>query len=324
VTIETLPLVDRLQWLAARRDYCGASEIAALIGLHPWLSPFELWARKTGRLPEAEETPAMRRGRLLEPVAIDIVAEDHPSWTVARNPVPGGKMFIDRRARIACTPDAIAIDPLRGRGVVQVKSVSPRVYRREWRNAEGEIELPLWVAVQASVEAALTESRWAAVAALVVEDVIACHVIDVPLLKGIVERVKAEVRTFWKHVERETQPAPDYGRDLNAIKLLNLETVPSVGPVEIDNEDLVNALAEHVLCAADLKALKARQDKAEALIRSVMGAHETALAGDWFFSNKPVSRKAYTVKETTYRALRIVPRSQTAGIARHLITKEIT
>jgi putative phage-type endonuclease len=57
--------LDRIEWLELRRHYVGASEAAALIGEHPYLSIAELAAQKlTGQA--KPETPAMRRGQYLE------------------------------------------------------------------------------------------------------------------------------------------------------------------------------------------------------------------------------------------------------------------
>jgi putative phage-type endonuclease len=41
---------DRTEWLAWRRDGIGASDIAGILGISPWASPFSIWADKTGLL----------------------------------------------------------------------------------------------------------------------------------------------------------------------------------------------------------------------------------------------------------------------------------
>ena len=51
----------------------GASEVAALDGSHPYKTALSLWASKTGRDRPDEDTRAMKRGRKLEPVAIEII-----------------------------------------------------------------------------------------------------------------------------------------------------------------------------------------------------------------------------------------------------------
>ena len=74
---------SRAEWLAARRHGIGASEVSAILGLNPYRSCFEVWARKvsddhpqsTSLAPVAEarerdqaETEAATWGVLLEPV----------------------------------------------------------------------------------------------------------------------------------------------------------------------------------------------------------------------------------------------------------------
>lgn len=53
-------------WLQYRQRGIGGSDAAAIVGLNPYASAYTIWADKTGRLPEREETEAMRQGRDLE------------------------------------------------------------------------------------------------------------------------------------------------------------------------------------------------------------------------------------------------------------------
>ena len=46
-------------WLTARRQGITASEIAIVMGLSPYSSPFALYHRKTGDLPEQPDSTAM-------------------------------------------------------------------------------------------------------------------------------------------------------------------------------------------------------------------------------------------------------------------------
>lgn len=58
--------VPREEWLAYRRTGIGGSDAATVCGLNPYSSLIELWVDKTGRLPEKEDSEAMRIGRDLE------------------------------------------------------------------------------------------------------------------------------------------------------------------------------------------------------------------------------------------------------------------
>ncbi|MBI2276848.1 MAG: YqaJ viral recombinase family protein [Dechloromonas sp.] len=56
------------EWHKHRMLYRNASEAAAVMGVSPWLTPYQLWEIKTGRRSQ-EANFAMRRGTELEPVA---------------------------------------------------------------------------------------------------------------------------------------------------------------------------------------------------------------------------------------------------------------
>jgi putative phage-type endonuclease len=56
------------EWLAYRLAKRNASESAAVMGVSPWQTPYQLWLAKTGRA-TTKVTTAMRRGTDLEPAA---------------------------------------------------------------------------------------------------------------------------------------------------------------------------------------------------------------------------------------------------------------
>lgn len=70
------------EWHAARRGRLGGSEIAAVMGLSPWESPFSLWHRKAALVGEQPENPQMSWGKRLEPAIAEAYAEMHPEYAV--------------------------------------------------------------------------------------------------------------------------------------------------------------------------------------------------------------------------------------------------
>ena len=56
-------------WHEHRKHYRNASETPAVLGLSPWMTPFQLWQLKTGRMPPQATTAAMAHGTALEPLA---------------------------------------------------------------------------------------------------------------------------------------------------------------------------------------------------------------------------------------------------------------
>lgn len=57
------------EWLKERRKGIGASEISALLGLSPWLTPYQLWQEKTAEgdpVDKLKDNPAIIAGHMLE------------------------------------------------------------------------------------------------------------------------------------------------------------------------------------------------------------------------------------------------------------------
>lgn len=74
---------DSPEWHAARASGIGASEIAAVVNLSPYESPFSLWHRKAGLIGPPAVNDEMRWGHYLEPAIAKRYADGH-SWLRVR------------------------------------------------------------------------------------------------------------------------------------------------------------------------------------------------------------------------------------------------
>lgn len=72
---------DTPEWHESRAGISG-SDIGAITGKSPWTSPYTLWARKSGYLPEVPKNMMMRLGQAFETPIIDIYREEHPLQTI--------------------------------------------------------------------------------------------------------------------------------------------------------------------------------------------------------------------------------------------------
>lgn len=308
MSIEILTPATRDEWLDLRRHTVGASEVAALLGVHPWLTAYGLFAAKSGLIAvDQDETPAMRRGRLLEDDALAILQEERPDWTVTPNPMPGGHFFRNMAERVSCTPDAFVVAPDRpGRGTAQVKSVQKHVFSRQWRGEDGVIEPPLHVAVQAVQEARLTGAEWAVVVALVVDYGIDAHVIDVPLHPGLIDRIKTETAAFWRGVEAGQPPDADYARDGATIAALYAPD-DSLPPVDLSGDNmLAEIVAEREAISERAGADKKRKAAIDAEITAKLaGATVGLLADGRAVTRKFQTRREHLVAESTFPVIRI-------------------
>lgn len=91
------------EWLRARDGGVGASEAAVASGVSEYETPRELYHRKRGELPPKEQTEAMRRGHLLEPI---IVSEFSRVTGLQIQQYPMGLMQHQDHPIVLATPDA--------------------------------------------------------------------------------------------------------------------------------------------------------------------------------------------------------------------------
>ncbi|MCR5697799.1 MAG: YqaJ viral recombinase family protein [Marinilabiliaceae bacterium] len=71
MTKTRLTFHNRAEWLAARTQGIGASEVSSILGLNPFETPYMLWRRKMGLETPKQETIAMRDGHFLEGAVAD-------------------------------------------------------------------------------------------------------------------------------------------------------------------------------------------------------------------------------------------------------------
>ncbi len=302
--IERITPKDRAAWLALRNRDVTASVIGALFDAHEFLSPFELWARKTGRLAvSSEETPAMQRGRLLEPVAVQLLRETYPAWKIEHN-AQANIYFRDAAARLGGTPDAIVEHPERGRGVIQIKSVEASVFRRKWL-VDGNPEPPLWIALQAAVEAYLTGSRWAAVAPLVIGHGLEMPLVEIEIAPGLIDAIKGKVSEFWSLVESGLELPPDFARDAEVIDAMH-GTGNGRAEVDLSTSNRIRELiATREAARLAAKNAEAQVEEIDAEVKWMMGEAEIAHIGQgqritW----KQQKRAGFYVAPKSFRVLR--------------------
>jgi predicted phage-related endonuclease len=301
MSVDAIEITSRDQWLALRKQDVTASAAAALMGVHPYMTAYGLAAEKRGLLaPVDEGAGPLKRGRKLEAVVIEEVAERRPTWKIA----PATTYFRDPALRLGATPDTMAFDPERGPGTVQIKTVAEPIFAQKWK-VDGEIVIPPWIAIQANVEAQLMGAKWVSVGLLVVGFGWEVHILDVPLHAGIFERAKRETAAFWGLMDAGKTPDPDYGRDGATIARVYAQANPG-RHVDLSSD---NRLPELLMERETIKARQKADEDAvkviDAEIKAKLEDADTASLPGWSITNKVTVRKEYTVKSASYRTLRI-------------------
>ena len=247
------------------RHGIGASEIAAITGLHPYASPWDVWLRKTGQAPDVEETEPMEWGIRLEP-AIRQKYVDHTRSCVA---VPLSSMFHAEHQWARATPDGIVVgevdakhgqymlapDKEKWRHLLQCKNVGT------WAARDWEAGPPVYVQLQEMWEMHVTGLTRADVAVLIGGNefrVYTVHRDD----KTITDLVTI-AEDFWRKCESRTPPKIDDSEacQKHFEKRLKREAIELVADEETE------------VLFAEWMTLKSRQkadDKREKTIRNLV------------------------------------------------------
>jgi len=95
----------REEWLHYRKSGIGSSEVATIVGLNPWETPYQLWRRKRGIDPPQPENFAMKAGHYLEDAVAmfwhdetgqDIIKSSAGDWLIRNNERPFLQVSPDR------------------------------------------------------------------------------------------------------------------------------------------------------------------------------------------------------------------------------------
>lgn len=256
----------RSEWLRWRRSGIGASDVAAILGISPWESPYSVWAKKTGRVGDIEETEAMEMGLALEPAIAELFHRRTGMWVVGaqtwcEHPDEGwARATLDGWA--AESPWSQIVDAVGG---YEAKSTADSV--KKWDELgvppmyQAQVQFQMWVTGM--------ERTWLGV----------LHgSFGLRFRHYLVERDEADIeliadrcRQFWvEHVEADVAPSVD-GHPATTATLKDLAAEPGTA-VELGRD-----VVAHVQVLADLKAAKKRLeteiDAESNAIRAALGSH---------------------------------------------------
>lgn len=257
-----------------RAKFVGGSDVAAILGVSPWKSPYELWLQKTGRAPKEDVTPEQQkrfdRGHRLEPVVLDMLVdrlrdEGHEVEILARN-----ARYIDpEHAFMGCEIDfELMFDGEHVNG--DCKTVHPFAAKK-W-GEEGTDEVPIEYAAQFMQGLGITGRNRCIVATLIGMDDLLIYWVerDEETITGIRKRVVE----FWNEcVIADVEPDPiDFDDCKEIYKKSN------GGTIEADSKtrDAVYRLAE---VKAKIKLLESEEEDLQFHITAFMQPNAILTAG---------------------------------------------
>lgn len=132
------------EWIKLRREKIGASDLAVIMGLHPWKTRYQLWNEKVNGI-ETTVNAAMQRGMDLEPVARKLFCDKHDIFV--RPVVAVSK----KRPWQMASLDGLSED---GRVVVEIKCGGRELYEKALLG-----DIPPYYVCQVQGEISVTEPQ---------------------------------------------------------------------------------------------------------------------------------------------------------------------
>lgn len=287
--------MDREAWLESRKRGLGGSDVAALFGVHPWMSPLTLYLDKIGELPDRPGTAAMAVGHELEPLTRRMYSEDTGRTVVD----PQKRTQHPEHAFMLANTDGtvIACDDHDGDGVFEGKTTNP--YSREkWRDGP-----PLYVQLQATHYMVVTGLRWSSIAVLVLGTKDPLKWCDIELDTEFAEMMIEAERKFWtEHVEARIPPEADgHPATTEALRVLHPQDSGLMVDMPPEAADWGRELADVKKTIAKLK--KQEEIYKNRICQAIGDATYGILPDGSGWVYRTTDRKGYTVKPGKQRKL---------------------
>ena len=275
VSTENMSYAD---WLEYRKQGIGGSDASVVCGINRYKSPVELWMEKTGQLPHQEAGEAAYWGTQLEP------------FVRAESTKRTGIEVSRRNELLQSEEHPFMLANLDG--ICEVPDVGPCIFEAKTASAykvgEWEDAIPDEYALQLAHYMAVTGYAGAYIAVLIGGNTFKWKFIerDEELISMLIQLET----DFWNHVQDGTPPPLD-GSDASA-KFLAERFSNSTPRSHITLPDTAaNLLAQYDEACEELEAVTERKQKAENLLKEMIGENEVGTAGDRVITWKSVSQE---------------------------------
>lgn len=241
MSIETIKITDRDQWLKERVKDVTSTEVSALYGLSPYKTDFELFHEKRdGLVVEIQDNDRMKWGRNLEPAIAQGVADDQ-GWKIAKLDV----YMRDIDVRMGSSFDYQIVSSSDGPGILEIKNVDWLQFQQKWIDHGNEnYEAPEHIELQVQHQLEISGFEWAAIAVLVGGN--EAKVLHRNRDRGIGADIRAKVTEFWERVKANRPPNPDYSKDAEFI-IKSLATQVNAGEILEADVELETMIQEYLI-----------------------------------------------------------------------------
>ena len=269
---ENMPYAEWLEW---RKKGIGGSDASVVCGISRYKSPVELWMDKTDQIQSTEAGEAAYWGTLLE----SVVRTEFSKRTGIEVQCVNQLLQSEEHPFMLANLDGICEHPEYGTCVFEAKTASA------YKAAEWDDAIPDEYQLQIQHYMAVTGYRGAYIAVLIGGNTFRWKFIERD--EELISMLTELERNFWNHVRNNTPPPLD-GSDASA-KFLAERFPDSIPKSQITLPDNAAELLEQYDTACEqLTIATEKKQRAENLLKEMMGNHEIGTAGDRIITWKSI------------------------------------
>ena len=320
---------DEAHWLELRRDDLTSTDIAALFGISPYLTLFELWHRKKDKtIVDFQENDRMKWGNLLEKAIAEGIAEEQ-GWTVRpmKEYIRGTDLKIgssfdyciegyigmpidvrpgsDNRINFPGSVNMVTGEMVMSPAILEIKNVDGLVFKQQWlEDKDGNLEAPLHIEIQIQHQLLVSGYEYAYIGALVGGN-------NLILLKRernmkVINSIKEKVQSFWKSIEENNPPEPNFETDSSFINSLYGYAEPGKYVDATDNTEIFELATRYKEVSEIGKVSEIEKKALKAQILTIVGDAEK-IVGEGFSISAGMTAPAYieAYERKGFRAMRI-------------------
>lgn len=294
---ESIAPRDEAHWLSLRAQDLTSTEVAALFGLSPYITEFELYHLKVGNVASSFELNDRSKWgqRLQDSIAVGI-AEDQ-GWKVRKMT----EYIRMPELRIGSSFDfRIQHEDEQADGLLEIKNVDALIFRDGWMVAEDKtIEAPEHIELQVQHQMLVSGLSYAIIGALIGGNrvILEKRIADAEIHHAI----KAKVASFWERVDSKSPPEPDFHRDIETIKRLHSFAQPNKVVDVSGDERLEQLVTRYRDFGRTKKEAEDEQEAIKAEILTLVGDAEKAIGQGFTLSLGMIGEAEVAYTRKPYR-----------------------
>jgi putative phage-type endonuclease len=279
MTTEIIVPSNEAHWLEMRKRDVTSTESAALFGMSPYTTHFELWhAKKSGLAREFKTNERMKWGNRLEAAIAHGIAEEQ-GWEIR----PLKEYMRDPEARIGSSFDFVITNLPGGPVHLEIKNVDYLAFRDGWiEHDDGGIEAPEHIEMQVQHQMAVSGFKRAFIGAFIAGN--RGVVIERERDEPVIAAIKAKVAEFWRTVDAGEEPAAVMPGDAEAVIRLNQYAQPGKLVDASGDANIAALVLEYKRLSADEAKAKEDKEVVKADLLKAIGDAEKVLLEGWTIS----------------------------------------